>query len=248
MPSDHTVKAYDVELDNLRAMLMEMGNIAIDQLSLVLRSMSDGSVELPTRVIEREPLIDSLEHQVDQLVFRILALRQPAAVDLREVLTGLRLANELERICDHAKNIAQRIITLRGHPAQGLPFPAAIAQFAATMLEDVVQASKARDAEKAREIWARDARLDEMYSSFVRELLTHIMEDPRQISPAIHVLFIARDLERVGDRATNMAEMVEFLVSGEIVEAARQKADTTKSVMLPAATAPECPPRPSFTR
>jgi phosphate transport system protein len=162
----------------------------------------------------------------------MLALRQPVARDLREILAALRIANELERICDHAENIAERITALRAGPTAAAPWPVPMGRYAAEMVADVIDAYKQRDAAKAQIVWQQDRELDEMYSSYFRELLTYMMEDARRLSGCIHLLFMARDLERVGDRATNVAEAVRFLTKGEIVEEERPKADTTRSIVI----------------
>jgi len=236
MTANHTVTSYEQELGQLRGLVSRMGDLAVKQFTLVIEAMVQASPELAKRVIEGEPEADRLEHQVEMLVLRVLALRQPAAVDLRDVLAALRIANELERICDHAENTAERLIALRAGPVQAVPAPVRIGEFAVAMLRDVMDAYNRRDAEKARSVWNRDEELDAMYSSFVRELLTHMMEDVRRISIATHFLFIARDLERVGDRATNIAEMVHFLVEGALGDEDRRKADVTRSMFVPVPT------------
>jgi phosphate transport system protein len=169
-------------------------------------------------------------------VVRLLALRQPVAVDLRMILAALRIANELERICDHAEDMAKRLIALGTGGAKPVRSLVNLGRFATAMVKDAMHAYTARDAQLAREVWDKDRELDEMYTALFRELLTYMIEDPRRLSASSHMLFMARDLERVGDRATNIAEMVRYLVSGIPVEEERPKADATKSIML--ATAP----------
>ena len=234
--SDHLTKSYDEELRRLDGMVATMGNLAGEQLDAVLDAAERCDAEIAARVVEREPEADRLEHQIDNLVVRLLALRQPVAIDLRMILSALRIANELERICDHAEDMAKRLMALGTGGAGPVRSLVNLGRFAAEMVRDAMRAYVERDAPRAQQVWDRDRELDEMYTALFRELLTYMIEDPRRISASSHMLFMARDLERVGDRATNIAEMVRYLVSGVPVEEERPKADATKSIML--ATAP----------
>jgi phosphate transport system protein len=228
----HTIKAFDAEIRNLRGMVGAMGDLSIEQIARAVEATSVLDPALATRIVEREPEADLFEHQIENTVIRMLALRQPVASDLRETLAALRIANELERICDHAENIAERLITLRGSPITTAPSPRAIGDYAVAMLTDVIDAYKVRDVAKAQDVWGRDQELDGMYSAYFRELLTYMIEDPRRLSSCMHLLFIARDLERVGDRATNVAEAIRFLSEGKIVDEPRPKADLTRSIVI----------------
>lgn len=231
--TDHLVKSFDKELGRLKGMVAEMGALAVEQLAAIVAATERFDAAIAARVIEREPRADHLEHEIEGLTIRILALRQPMAADLRQALAALRIAGELERICDHAENIAERLISLsggQGEPARGLTD---LGRFARAMVEDIMRAYATADAALADEVWKRDRDLDEMYSGLFRELLTYMMEDPRRISATIQTLFMARDIERIGDRATNIAEMVRYLVSGRREEEERPKADTTKSLGAP---------------
>lgn len=233
--TDHVVKSFDKELASLKGMVAEMGALAVDQLAGIVAATERFDADIAARVIEREPRADHFEHEIEGLTIRILALRQPMAADLRQALAALRIANELERICDHAENIAERLISVSGTQAEPARSLTGLARFARAMVEDIMRAYATADAALADAVWNRDRELDEMYSSLFRELLTYMMEDPRRVSATIQTLFMARDIERIGDRATNIAERVRFLISGARDEVERPKADTTKSIGAPAA-------------
>lgn len=231
--ADHVVKSYEAELQRLRSMVIEMGDLTGHQLAGVFDAAERSDADRAARIVEREPEADSLEHRIDNLVIRLLALRQPVAVDLRDILSALRISNELERICDHAEDIAKRLLTLRMaalDPARSL---VNLGRFATAMVADAMHAYAEADAGQAQAVWDRDRQLDEMYTALFRELLTYMMEDSRRITPSTHLLFMARDIERIGDRATNIAEMVLYRVSGLPVEEERPKADATKTMATP---------------
>ena len=173
--------------------------------------------------------------EVTQLVVRLLALRQPVARDLREIFSALKIGSDLERIGDYAANVAKRSIALSQTPAvrpvYALPRMAHLAQ---ELIKDVLDSYVQRDADKAYSVWIRDAELDEMYSSLFRELLTYMMEDPRSISPCTHLLFMAKNIERIGDHATNIAENLYYLVNGSPIEEVRPKGDVSSlEVVMP---------------
>jgi phosphate transport system protein len=232
--TDHLSKSFEEELLRLKSLVVTMGNLTIEQLETALQAAERLDTALAARVIEREPEADRLEHQIDSLVIRVLALRQPMAVDLRQALSGLRIANELERICDHAKGLAERLIALATSGNARLRSLINLGRFAVVMVKDAMHAYHEVDALQAEEVWNRDKELDEMYTGLFRELLTYMAEDPRRISSSTQMLFMARDIERVGDHATNIAEMVSYLVGGVPVEEERPKADATKSLVLAA--------------
>lgn len=230
--TDHTIKSYDEELVRLKDMITTMGRLTSEQLDVVVLAAERSDADLAARVIEREPEADRLAHEVENLVIRILALRQPMAIDLRQVLSALKLAGELERICDHANDLARRLIALCGAGVQTLPSLIELAHFAIAMVNDAMNAYAQIDAAEARAVWHRDRDLDARYTALFREFLTYMLEDPRQISANTQMLFMARAIERIGDRATNIAEIVLYLVGGIPVEEERPKADATKSMML----------------
>jgi phosphate transport system protein len=232
MPTEHTIKAFAEELHALREFTVRLGRLAAAQVANAVASVGKADAALATSVIEKEPEADRLEFEVESLVVRLLALRQPMAVDLREILAALRAANELERICDYAEGIAKRTIAI----TSTTPLPTAslvhLGSFAQAMVEDVMSAYDRRDEQAALAVWYRDEALDQMYTSFFRELMTHILEDARQLSAGTHLLFMARDIERIGDHATNIAEMVRYAVLGTRQTERRRTADLTKSMLV----------------
>ena len=232
--SEHLVKAYEQELAQLHSLVEALGELAGEQLDAAIGSVERHDPEAAARVLRREPEADRLAREIDTLAIRVLALRQPVAADLRAVLAALRIGNELERICDHAEDLTQRAIALntaRIEPARSL---VGLARYGAAMVTDAMHAYRQRDAAEAREVRNRDTELDERYTALFRELLTYMLEDPQRISANTQMLFMARAVERIGDRATNIAEIVHYLVVGIPVEEERRKADATKSMMLSA--------------
>jgi len=237
MVSEHTVKSYDDELKNLNQIIAQMGGLAEAQLQSAIEALVRRDAELAAQVVQSDTSIDALEHQITNLTVRMLALRQPMAQDLREVVAALKISSDIERIGDYAANVAKRAIALSQtppiQPANGIPRMARLAQ---QIIKDVLDAYIEHDADKALEVWQRDEEVDEMYTSLFRELLTYMMEDPRNISPCTHLLFIAKNIERIGDHATNVAETVHFLVLGRPIAALRPKGDNTSfSVVEPPA-------------
>ncbi len=228
---DHIVKRYDEELARLTGEIVRMGEMAAAQLTGAMDVLERRDSRAAERIVLNDVEIDRLEHVVSHDVVRLLALRQPMARDLREILAALRIASDIERIGDYASNAAKRSMALNEYPvvsaSRGL---SALAGLAAQMLRDVLAAYRARDAEAALVVRARDAELDARYTALFRELLTYMAEDPRSISPAIHLLFIAKNIERIGDHATNIAENVWFVVNGEAPLAEREKRDLTSAV------------------
>jgi phosphate transport system protein len=228
MVAEHMVKSFDGELRRLHATIARMGEIAEGQLDAAIRAVVERNSKLAGGVVAADAKVDACEHEIEDLSVKIMALRQPVAVDLRAVLSAMRIASDLERVGDYAASIAKRTIVLNQsapiRPASQIP---AMGRVASDMLHDVMDAYIRDDAEKALAVWKRDEELDGMYSSLFRVLLTHMMEDPRNITPATHLLFIAKTIERVGDRATNIAEMISFLVTGAAPAAARPKRDVS---------------------
>ena len=227
-PTDHIVKAFDEDLKRLNNVIAEMGGLAEAQLSQAVDCLVRRNSELATQVVQDDKRIDALETEVGQMTVRMLALRQPMAQDLREVVAAIKIASDIERIGDYAKNIAKRAIVLSAiapmKPAASIP---RMSQLALSIIKDVLDAYIEKDAEGARAAWRRDEDVDEMYNSLFREMLTYMMEDPRNIGPCTHLLFIAKNIERIGDHATNIAEIVYFLVHGRSLDEERPKGDTT---------------------
>ena len=228
MASTHIARGYDEELRKLSDAIAEMGGLAESQLGLAIEAVAKRDSELAGRVVEGDSQVDQLERDVDNLAIRLLALRQPVARDLREIFAALKIASDLERIADYASNVAKRSIALSQsplvRPVYALP---RMAHFAQMEIKDVLDAYVQRDADKAYSVWIRDAELDEMYSSLFRELLTYMMEDPRSIGSCTHLLFMAKNIERIGDHATNIAENLYYLVNGSPLEQIRPKGDVS---------------------
>ena len=226
--TDHISKEYDDELTRLTHEILRMGEMAAVQLDAGMDALENRDSQAARTVIAADHSIDAIELEVGHDVVRLLALRQPMARDLREILAALRIASDIERIGDYAANAAKRSIALNESPAIA-PVPGlnALARLATELLREVLMAYRDRDAERALAVRARDAELDAMYTSLFRELLTYMAEDPRSISSSIHVLFIAKNLERVGDHATNIAENIWFIVHGHPPGDEREKRDYT---------------------
>jgi phosphate transport system protein len=233
MPAEHIIKSYDEELDRLSKMIVEMGGLAESQLADAIEAVAKRDSDLAARVIQDDEKVDQLERDLDNLAIRLLALRQPMARDLREIVAALKIAADIERICDYAANVAKRSIALAQSPPVQLVYALPrMAHLALLLVTDVIDAYVARDANKAIAVWNRDEELDEMYSSVFRELLTYMMEDPRNIGACTHLLFMAKNIERIGDHATNIAENLYFLVHGTPLTAARPKGDKSSLEMV----------------
>lgn len=226
------MKSFEEELARLESTVMMMGELTVAQLEAAIASTEGPDSERAASVIQCEPEANRRMHEIDNLVIRVLALRQPMAIDLREVLSALRIAIELERICDHAEDLAERSIALRAAHFEPVHSLVNIGRFATKMVGDAMHAYTHRDDSEAQQVWTRDAELDALYTALFRELLTYMLEDPRRISANTQMLFMARAIERVGDRATNIAETVRYLVGGTPVEEERPKADATKSILF----------------
>ncbi len=213
---EHTVKAFDEDITRPRGLIAEMGGLAEAAVAQSLEALVKGDDELADKVVKGDKKIDALESEVDKLAVRIIALRAPMADDLREVIAALKIAGVVERIGDYSKNIAKASKQIGGNRKQFEPLTLlpAMAEVAAEMVHDVLTAYAARDAELAREVIAADEKVDAFYNSIFRNLVSHMVENPSTISSAAQMLFIARNLERVGDHATNVAEMVHFAATG----------------------------------
>lgn len=214
---DHTVRSFDTELETLDRHISEMGGIAEKMLSDAMDALATMNADLAHRVIETDLRLDNLQRTVEDFAVRTLARRQPVAVDLRDVIGVMRISADLERIGDQAKNIAKRTTIIAGEPrlARAIVGLKSMHEVAANQLKDVLDAYAQRDASAARAVWARDAELDALEDSVFRDLLTFMMEDPRNITFCTHLLFCSKNLERVGDHATNIAETVVYIVTGE---------------------------------
>jgi len=237
--SEHIVRSFDDELKTLSQVVTRMGGLAETQLATAVEALQRRDTDLAERVVLGDAAIDTLEEELDERAVRLLALRQPMATDLREVISSLKISSDLERIGDYAANVAKRVMALNQippiTPAGGIPRMARLAQ---NIIKDTLDAYATRDAERAIDVWHRDAEVDEMYTGLFRELLTYMMEDPRNITPSTHLLFIAKNIERIGDHATNIAETIHYLVTGRRMVGGRPKSDTTSfQVIAPPPTA-----------
>jgi phosphate transport system protein len=213
--TDHTVKAFDEDITRLRGLVAEMGGLAEVAITQAMEALVRGNETLASEVIERDGRINELNGEIDRLSIRVLALRAPMADDLREVVATLKIAGELERIGDYAKNIAKRAGAIEGRKKfEPLTLLPAMSEIAAEMVHDVLTAYAARDPVLASEVMDRDDKVDAFYESIFRNLLSHMMENPSSITSAAQLLFVARNLERIGDHATNVAEMVHYAATG----------------------------------
>ncbi|MEP3051251.1 MAG: phosphate signaling complex protein PhoU [Erythrobacter sp.] len=213
--ADHTVKAFDEDITRLRGLIAEMGGLAEVAIQEALDALVRGDVELGNQVVARDKKIDVLETEVDKLAVRIIALRAPMADDLREVIAALKIAGVVERIGDYSKNIAKRVGEIDGRARfEPLTLLPAMGEVASEMVHDVLTAYAARDPDLAREVISTDEKVDAFYDSIFRNLVSYMVENPATISSAAQLLFVARNLERIGDHATNVAEMVHFAATG----------------------------------
>ncbi len=225
---EHIVKSYGADLRRLADMTAEMGGLVESQINDAVIALVRRDTALAARVVEADPRVDALQREIESFAVRLLALRQPVAGDLRVIVAAFKIAGDLERIGDYAANAAKRSLVLSQLPAvSSLNGFQRMARMVLENLKGAIDALARSDAEKAREVWRSDASVDEVYNGIFRELLTHMMEDPRNISAATHLLFIAKNLERVGDHATNIAELVYYAVRGQELDPDRPKGDTS---------------------
>lgn len=235
MPSEHIVRSFDTELRGLTRIIVQMGGMAENQLEQSIQAIVRRDSQLASQVMQDDRRIDALEQQIDVDAVAMLARRQPMASDLREIIGALKIASDLERIGDYAANVAKRAIALNQvppvRPVNGLP---RMGRLAHEIIAQVLDAYVDRNVDTALEAWSRDEELDDLYTSLFRETLTYMMEDPRNITPCTHFLFIAKNIERAGDHATNIAETIHFLVNGEAIRDRRPKGDSSSfTVVLP---------------
>ena len=223
--TDHIVKAYDRELGTLGQRIAEMGGIAEQMLSDAMEALSNLDAELGRKVVAVDPRLDALQREIEDQAILTIARRQPMAIDLRECVAAIRISGDLERVGDLAKNIAKRAVKIAGEARM----PRAIVgirsmhEFASMQLKDVLDAYAQRDIERASSVWRRDVELDALEDSVFRDLLTFMMEDPRNITFCTHLLFCSKNIERIGAHTTNIAETVIYLVTGEAPQLERPK-------------------------
>ena len=233
--SDHTVKAFDADLQGLQRMVAEMGGRAEKLIADAVEALAKQDTALAQQIISADVAIDSLQREIEDKAILTIARRQPMAVDLREIVAALRVANDLERIGDLAKNIGKRVVAL-GHE---LRFPTVVrgvehmTALVLAALKQVLDAYARRDIDEALAVWRGDEAIDAVNNSLFRELLTYMMEDPRNITFCTHLLFCAKNIERMGDHATNIAETVHYMVEGRPLTDERPKSDTTSMTTVP---------------
>jgi phosphate transport system protein len=213
---EHTLKAFDEDLDQLRALISQMGGLAEHSIGEAMRCLVQRDIDGAAKVVQEDKKLDVLEIETERRAVQLIALRAPMASDLRDVVAALKISGVVERIGDYAKNIAKRVPLLQNvgkiEPLSLLP---EMARIATEMVHDVLDAFVERDAEAAARVCERDSAVDDFYDSIFRTLLTHMMENPHNIGQSAHLLFVAKNLERVGDHATNIAEMVYYAATGE---------------------------------
>ena len=225
---EHIVKSFEAELVRLRTLVTDMGGMVERQVALACDAVLNRDSDAAGQAVEADPQVDAQEREAEQFVIRLLALRQPMAQDLRHIVATLKISGELERIGDYAKNVAKRSIVLGQFsipsPLSGIAHMSRLVQ---ENLKAVIDAVGENDADKALEVWRSDEPIDAIYNALFRELITYMMEDPRNITPCTHLLFVAKNLERIGDHATNIAEMVYYAVRGEPMPDGRPKGDSS---------------------
>lgn len=233
MSNGHIVKSFDEELEGVRNTIVEMGGLAESQLEAAVRSLTERNTELALKTIEADKAVDELEHKVDNMAIRLLALRSPVADDLRLVISALKIASLLERVADYATNISKRVIALNLAPSiapiSSIP---RMGEMVRRMIDDTLTAYSTGDADLALDVWTRDQEVDQLYNSMFRELLTFMMEDPRSITSCTHLIFMAKNIERIGDHMTNIAEIIIYQVTGEMPKDPRPKGDKTSMTMI----------------
>jgi phosphate transport system protein len=235
MVDSHTTKAFDVDLQDLARMVAEMGGLAEKQIAESVDALARRDSTLAQRVVALDPTIDTLQREIEERAILTIARRQPMAVDLREIVGALRVSNDLERIGDLAKNIAKRVIALGGefHPSKVIRGVEHMTDLVLGQLKQVLDAYARRDVNQALEVWRGDEEIDAVNNSLFRELLTYMMEDPRNITFCTHLLFCAKNIERMGDHATNIAETVYYISEGRALVDERPKGDTTATTNVP---------------
>ena len=234
MNDQHTTKAFDADLQDLSRMVAEMGGLAEKQVADAVDALAKRDTTLAQRVTVADTAIDALQREIEEKSVLTIARRQPMAVDLREIVGALRVANDLERIGDLAKNIAKRVIALNAEfpPPKLIRGVEHMTDLALEQLKAVLDAYGRRDDTKAMAVWRGDEEIDAVCTSVFRELLTYMMEDPRNITFCIHLMFCAKNIERMGDHATNIAETVHYIIDGNPITERRPKGDTTTIAAL----------------
>ena len=223
--TEHIVSSFDDDLQKLAGSIGEMGGLAEDLVDRSIQALLRANTDLAQQVIEGDRDVNTLQHDIEELAVLTIARRQPMAQDLREIIAAIRISNDLERIADLAKNISRRTLAIKGDTfSQKLLVGVEhLAQLGQRQLSNVLNAYGSRNVTLARQVWESDDEIDAVYTSLFRELLTYMMEDPRNIGMCTHLLFCAKNVERIGDHATNIAETVHYVVTGSALEEYRRK-------------------------
>lgn len=227
--AEHIVSSYDTDLENLRRSIAEMGGVAEKMMTDATEALVRRDTVLAQVVIAADKRLDTLQREIEERSVLLIARRQPLAIDLRETISGIRVSGDLERIGDLSKNIAKRVVAIsdQAQPQKIVLGVQHMSDLVQEQLKDVLDAYASRDVAAAHEVWERDSAIDALYNSLFRELLTYMMEDPRNISFCTHLLFCAKNVERIGDHTTNVAETIEYLVTGETPAGERPKNDAS---------------------
>jgi phosphate transport system protein len=234
MEQTHIVRSFDQELSKIGDLILEMGGLVEGQILASVDALVKRDTERAVEIRAADKAVDALETKIDDLAVRVLALRQPMAADLRSVVCALKVAANLERIGDYAKNIAKRTAVI----AETSPVGTAdntvkrMGKLVQLMVSDVLNAFVNNDLELADEVRDRDEEVDQLHNTLFRELLTYMMEDPRNITPCMHMLFIAKNLERMGDHTTAVAEQVHYVITGSLPQEKRNKGDKTSQISM----------------
>lgn len=227
MPNSHIVSSFGEDIKNLRQKIVEMAKLVQEQFNNAEKALVERDLKLASSVKDRDAIVDHMEQEIEQKAIELIATRSPMADDLREIISAIKICNALERIGDYAKNLSKRVPVIN-EEKQFVANTTVISQMISIindMTEDVIDAYNAKDADKAISVWTRDLAVDNLYDSFFRELLTHMMENPRSITSATHLLFIAKNVERAGDHLTNIAEIIYYIIEGRPIEMVRPKGD-----------------------
>jgi phosphate transport system protein len=232
---EHIVRSYEEELAALNTKIAKMGGLAEQVVGQSIDALERRDPDLAEVTIKEDEVIDELEHEIEEQAIVMIARRQPMAYDLRQIMAALRISADLERIGDLGKNIGKRALAVVGEqqPKKLMLGLKHMGELALEQLKEVLDAFIERDADRALKVWYKDEEIDAMYNSLFRELLTYMMEDPRNIGLCTHLLFGAKNIERIGDHATNIAETVYFLVHGSAITDQRPKGDNTSSTPVP---------------
>lgn len=227
MPHSHIVSSFDEDLSQLRNKIVEMARLVAKQFSDAEKALINKDLKLATVVRETDILVDQLEQDIEKSAIELIAIRSPLADDLREIISAIKISNALERIGDYAKNLSKRVVVLNetDNFEANIPVLSQMIEIVNMMNNDVIEAYTRKASEKAISVWTRDIVVDNLYESFFRELLTYMMENPEYITPATHLLFVAKNIERAGDHLTNIAELIYYIVEGTSLEMDRPKGD-----------------------